>query len=72
MDFFKLNNNDVIITKNDKGEITINLKKSSKKDFNYDNFPRKFKMDNNFGNNIPEDIESEIKNKNNQKTCCCF
>ena len=32
-------------------------------------------MNNNFGNTIPEDIESELKNKdkNKKKTCCiCF
>lgn len=73
LDFFKLTRDDVIITKNNKGEITINLKKNSKKDFNYDNFPKKIKIDNNFGNTIPEDIELEIKDKNkdNKKNCCC-
>lgn len=71
LDFFKLTKDDVIITKNNKGEITINLKKKSKKDFNYDNFPKKIKIDNNFGNTIPENIELEIKNKNNKKTCNC-
>ena len=40
LDFFKLNKDDVIITKNTRGEIKINLKKNSNKDFNYDNFPK--------------------------------